>query len=130
MQGDKNPATTQIQVPKAWEDKKMMRELTLNELETVSAGTVGEMNEILEALIKNGVFRTVVSVASHIPGLDQKVVQCVLNSLAKIGIKAQFDLGFAGTGLGSGANKYLSIADGRAMDHREVLNAIVSHIAQ
>ncbi|MBR6707172.1 MAG: hypothetical protein IKI84_10900 [Clostridia bacterium] len=107
----------------------MMRKLTLDEMETVSAGTVGEMNEILTALIKNGVFRTAVSVASHIPGLDQKVLQCVVNSLAKMGIKAEFDLGFAGTDLGSGANKYFSLADGRAMNHREVLSAIGSHTA-
>ena len=107
----------------------MMRKLTLDEMETVSAGTVGEMNEILTALIKNGVFRTAVSVASHIPGLDQKVLQCVVNSLAKLGIKAEFDLGFAGTGLGSGANKYFSLADGRAMDHQEVLSAIGSQTA-
>ncbi|MBR4502634.1 MAG: hypothetical protein IKP22_12235 [Clostridia bacterium] len=106
----------------------MMRELTLKEMETVSAGTVGEMDEILSALVKNGVFRTAISVASHIPGLDQKVLQCVINSLAKMGIKAQFDLGFAGTGLGAGANKYYSMVDGRAMDHQEVLSAIGSHV--
>ena len=107
----------------------MMKELTLNEIETVSAGTVGELDEIISVLIKNGISRTAVTVFSHIPGLNQKEQQFVVNSLAKMGIKAVIDLGFAGTGLGSGANKYFSMADGRAMDHQEVLNAISSHIA-
>ena len=106
----------------------MMRELTLEEMENVSAGTVAEMDEILSALVKNGVFSTAISVASHIPGLDQKILHCILNSLAKMGIKAEFDLGFAGTGLGSGANKYFSLADGKAMNHREVLNAIARQV--
>ena len=106
----------------------MMRELTLKEMETVSAGTIRELDEIISALVKNGIFRTAITAVSHIPGLNQREIQCVVSSLAKFGIKAEIDLGFAGTGLGSSANRYFSIANGKAMNHQEVLSAIGSQL--
>ena len=82
--------------------------LTLNEAETVAAGTVGEMEELVSALVDNGFICAVSVAASHTPGLNNLQMDSVVSDLKKLGVRAEIDLGWAGTGIGSEANKYYS----------------------
>ena len=97
-------------------------EMNMKEMETVSAGTVGEMQELVEALSKSSRVAQAICVGvSHIPGLNGSLKDAVVDDLEERGIRAEIDLGWHGTGIGSEPNKYYSAKDGSAMTHKQVM---------
>ena len=106
-------------------------EIELKDLETVAGGTVGELEELIEAYMKNPYLSKAGGlVCGHIPGVNNGMACAVEYRLEKtFGIEADIDLGFAGTGIGSEPNKYIDIATGKSMTHAEVIERIKNYKA-
>ncbi|MCR5384857.1 MAG: hypothetical protein K6E72_09515 [Saccharofermentans sp.] len=99
-------------------------ELNLNELEIVTGGTVGELEDLVHAFVCTGSDYGVLF-AAHCPGANYgtaKIVEELLNSA--LGISADIDLGFCGTGINSKPNKYIDKATGKTLTHEEVIARI------
>jgi hypothetical protein len=79
------------------------REIELKDLETVSGGTVGEFEELIEAYTTNPYLSEACGlVCGHIPGVNNGMAAFVESILEdRLGIEADISLGFAGTGIGS-----------------------------
>ena len=102
-------------------------ELGMDKLETVSGGTVGEFEDLFEALSSRavGTDGMAITIGSHCPGANYGLAALVEEYLDKVyGISADIDLGFCGTGIGSDPNKYIDKATGKSMTHSEVMNRI------
>ena len=82
--------------------------MTDEQLDQVAGGTVGEFADILEALAKQKVFKITNAASAHIPELNLKITDGITSMLREIGIEANIDLGYHGTGLGSKKNTYKS----------------------
>lgn len=99
-------------------------ELNLNELEIVTGGTVGELEDLVHAFVCTGSDYGVLF-AAHCPGANYgtaKIVEELLNSA--LGISADINLGFCGTGINSKPNKYIDKATGKTLTHEEVITRI------
>lgn len=99
-------------------------DLNLNELEIVTGGTVGELEDLVHAFVCTGSDYGVLF-AAHCPGANYgtaKIVEELLNSA--LGISADIDLGFCGTGINSKPNKYIDKATGKTLTHEEVIARI------
>lgn len=99
-------------------------ELNLNELEIVTGGTVGELEDLVHAFVCTGSDYGVLF-AAHCPGANYgtaKIVEELLNSA--LGISADINLGFCGTGINSKPNKYIDKATGKTLTHEEVIARI------
>ena len=102
-----------------------MNEVSMNELEQVSGGTVTEFEEICTAMSENETLKSALKTMTHVPiinAIDQAFVDHVL--YYELGINATISLGFLGTGIGSDPNKYRTRSSSRPMTHQEVLDAI------
>ena len=100
--------------------------IDLEELEIVSGGTVGELDELIRALMDIPMYKDLFgAVGGHIPGANNAIAALMENTLEEsFGIRADIDLGIAGTGLCSDPNTYVDISTGRSMTHAEVLKRI------
>ena len=105
------------------------REIELKDLETVSGGTVGEFEELIEAYTNNPYLGEAAGlICGHIPGVNNGLAALVESSLGnKLGIKADISLGFAGTGIGSDPNTYFDKATGQPLTHQQVLDRIMNY---
>lgn len=101
-------------------------ELTCTEMEKVSAGTVEEMNEMIRTASKNAALKVIGSIGSYLPGGNKALRSMLTAMLRALKIHADISLGFAGTGLFQGPNKYTSMVDGHEMSHQEVLERLGS----
>ena len=101
-------------------------EIELKDLETVSGGTVGELDELIEAYIKNPYLGEAGGlICGHIPGVNNGMAALVESILEnRLGIEADISLGFAGTGIGSYPNTYFDKATGQPLTHQQVLDRI------
>ena len=101
-------------------------EIELKDLETVSGGTVGELDELIEAYIKNPYLGEAGGlICGHIPGVNNGMAALVESILEnRLGIEADISLGFAGTGIGSDPNTYFDKATGQPLTHQQVLDRI------
>ena len=103
-------------------------ELGMNDLEIISGGTVGEFEDLFEALSSKTSSNSGMAVlfGSHFPGANNGLAALVEECLDKMyGITADIDLGFCGTGIGSEPNKYTDKATGRSLTHKEVMERIL-----
>lgn len=100
--------------------------IDLEELEIVSGGTVGELDDLIKALIDIPMYKDLFgAVGGHIPGANNAIAALMEEVLEKsFGIRADIDLGIAGTGLCSDPNTYVDISSGKSMTHAEVLKRI------
>ena len=105
------------------------REIELKDLETVSGGTVGEFEELIEAYTNNPYLGEAAGlICGHIPGVNNGLAALVESSLGdKLGIEADISLGFAGTGIGSDPNTYFDKATGQPLTHQQVLDRIKNY---
>ena len=105
------------------------REIELKDLETVSGGTVGEFDELIEAYTKDPYLGEAAGlICGHIPGVNNGMAALVESSLRnRLGIEADISLGFAGTGIGSDPNAYFDKATGQPLRHQQVLNRIMNY---
>ena len=102
----------------------MMNTMELNkmnneELNTVVGGTVGELNGLVAACVNNP-FLKMTSVSTHVPGTNFGIAKLVENVLDEMGIDANIDLGFGGTGIGSKHNTYIERSTGKRLSQIEV----------
>lgn len=104
--------------------------IDLEELEIVSGGTVGELEELIKALVNIPMYRDLFgAVGGHIPGANNAIAALMEEVLEEsFGIKADIDLGIAGTGLCSDPNTYVDISSGKSITHAEVLKRVKSCI--
>ena len=103
---------------------KEMKAKKINEaaLEQVAGGTVKEFEELLSAVSDNIIVRGAAKLDSHAPVANVYIAKVIENELLKIGLEAQIDLGFAGTGIGSGHNKYR--LNGKDISHKEACDYV------
>ena len=100
-------------------DAKKMNEMELNK---VAGGTVREFDELLSAVSDNPIVRGAAKLDSHAPVANVYIARVIENERLKIGLDAHIDLGFAGTGIGSGHNKYR--LNGKSISHKEACDYI------
>ena len=99
--------------------------LTMENLDEVSGGTVGELEDLTKAMVSNPVLKVLGTFETHVPGINRIMANQVENILSEnLNIEADISLGFLGTGLGSDPNTYTDRKTGQAISHQEVLNRI------
>ena len=103
-----------------------LEKLSDEELEKVAGGTVGELEDLTGAMLSNwSVLEKFGKGAAHVPGTNHLLAREITNILKNdLEISADIDLGWGGTGMGSGANTYKDISTGRKLSHGEVLDRI------
>lgn len=113
-------------------EEKILKDEIMSEeqLDQVAGGTVGEFEDILVAFAKQGVFKKTNAASAHIPVINQGIAEGVEALLGEIGIKADIDLGYGGTGVGSGKNTYTDANSGHPISHAEVLKRIESAVGR
>ena len=108
-------------------DKFADEMLTDDELDNVAGGTVGELEDLASAMADFPVIKQIGVGVAHIPGANHALAAGVADILKnQMGIRADIDLGWGGTGLNSDPNTYTEISTGRRLSHSEVLNRIKS----
>ena len=105
----------------------MMNTMELNkmnneDLNMVAGGTVKEFDELLSSVSDNPIVRGAAKLDSHAPVANVYIARVIENELHKIGLEAYIDLGFAGTGIGSGHNKYT--LNGKSISHKEACDYV------
>ena len=99
--------------------------LTMENLDEISGGTVGELEDLTKAIVSNPVLKVLGTFETHIPGFNRIIANEVEDILkTKLNIDADISLGFLGTGLGSDPNTYKDTATGQNISHQEVLNRL------
>ena len=108
-------------------DEKVLNEEVLSEeeLEKVAGGTVGELEDLTEAMVSNPTLKFLGKADSHIPGANRLVADAVEGILKdQLNIDADISLGLFGTGAGSAKNTYRDMETDKYMTHAEVLDRI------
>ena len=104
-----------------------VKELNMEQLENVSGGTVNEYEEVLRAAFTKmgGSAEWAVDLGSHFPIANEEASNSVYLYLRdKCGIRAVFDFGFLGTGIGSGPNKYTDYNTKQPLTHQQVIERL------
>ena len=95
------------------------------QLEKVSGGTVGELEDLTNAIVHNPTLKFLGKANSHIPGANRLVADAVEGILKdQLNIDADISLGAFGTGAGSSKNTYRDMKTGQYITHAEVLDKI------
>ena len=103
------------------------KELDYEMLENVAGGTVKEFEDIFMAVYKKlgGSEGVIADLGTHCPFTNMQVSDTIYRYLRdKYGIRADFSLGFMGTGLGSDPNTYKECCTNKILTHEEVLKRI------
>ena len=103
---------------------KEMKAKKINEaaLEQVAGGTVKEFDELLSAVSDNPIVRGAAKLDSHTPVANTLMARVIEKQLLNIGLEADIDLGWGGTGIGSKHNKYR--LNGKDISHKEACDYI------
>ncbi len=109
-----------IKMTKTLENKK----LNLAAMENVTGGTVKEFEELVTTMAPTGILKHFGKISAHLPIGNEKSAEVVTSVLKGVGIEAHIDLGWAGTGIGSGNNIYVNMNTGERMTHKEVLDIV------
>ncbi len=104
------------------------KKMDLAEMKNVSGGTVNEFEDLVTTLASNGLLKAAGKISSHLPIGNEESAKLVTGVLAKYGIAANIDLGWAGTGIGSEKNTYVNMETNERMSHKEVLDYIKTNI--
>ena len=100
-------------------DAKNFNRMNDCDLGNVVGGTVGELNGLVAACVKNP-FLKMTSVSTHVPGANFALSKVMKSLLSDMGIDANIDLGFGGTGIGSKHNTYIEHSTGNRLSQIEV----------
>ncbi len=102
--------------------------MSFEELEKVAGGTVGELEDLVVAILdKYPGMKELSVVAVHTPGGNRLVADEVEKILKRdLNIDADISLGVGGTGLWSRSNYYRDISSGKRLSHGEVLKRIAA----
>lgn len=102
------------------------REMSLDELENVAGGTVKQLNDLIWATCNNPKFPFVGAVAwGHVPFMSSASATLFEVFLSECyDIEAGINVGFFGTGMGSGPNTYRDKKTGKVLTHAEVVAKI------
>ena len=103
---------------------KEMKAKKINEaaLEQVAGGTVKEFEELLSAVSDNIIVRGAAKLDSHTPVANAYIARVIEKQLLNIGLEADIDLGWGGTGIGSKHNKYR--LNGKDISHKEACDYV------
>ena len=99
---------------------KNFKKMNDRELDIVVGGTVGELDGLVSACAKNPILKTLSGAGSHVPGANVGVAELMEKQLDKIGIKADIDLGWGGTGINSKHNTYIEKSTGKSLSQIDV----------
>ena len=113
--------------------KKIFEEEMMNaeELDNVSGGTVGELEQIVRTFFKNSDFKDSLGTTStHLPGASILTAEYIESFMSnEMGIDANISVGVGGTGIFSKKNTYRDIKTGKFLSHNEVLKRVENHAA-
>ena len=99
-----------------------LNKMNNEELNMVAGGTVKEFEEILSAFSDNPVVKGAAALDAHTPGANTLAARLIKKELLKMGLEAEIDLGWGGTGIGSEHNKYR--LNGKSISHKEACDYI------
>ena len=103
----------------------MTNEISINELENVSGGTVAEFKELLYTMAADPSLGNELNLKSHMPAVNRYFASELEDLLQeKYGIFSYISVGLLGTGLGSDPNYYMDIETHETISHNEVLRRI------
>ena len=111
---------------------KILAEEMMNaeELENVSGGTVGELEDLTKAIVSNPTLKFLDKAGAHVPGANRISADAVETLLKdQLNIDADISLGLFGTGAASAKNTYRDMKTGQYITHAEVLDRIKNSIA-
>lgn len=98
-----------------------------SELDVVAGGTVGELNGLVSACAKNPVLKELAGFGTHVPGANKYIAKLMIEQLDKMGIKADIDLGWGGTGINSKHNTYIVKSNGNSLNQIQVEQYLESY---
>ena len=99
------------------------------ELDNVVGGTVGELDGLVSACAKNPILKNLAGAGTHIPGANLGIAELMEKQLDKMGIKANIDLGWGGTGINSKHNTYIEKSTGKSLSQIEVESRLEKYAA-
>ena len=111
---------------------KILAEEMMNaeELENVSGGKVGELEELADAIVHNPTLKFLGKAGAHVPGANRISADAVETLLKdQLNIDADISLGAHGTGIGSKKNTYRDFKTRQLLTHQDVLNRISKCVA-
>lgn len=98
------------------------KELTKEQLDNVSGGTVTEFEELMDCIYPGEeMCRPIWRGVSHLPAANSALAATLEKDLLQFGIRANISTGFAGTGLCSKENMYQDTHTGAALTHSQVI---------
>ena len=106
---------------------KIFEEEMLNaeELENVSGGTVGELEDLTKAIVSNPTLKFLGKAGAHVPGANRISADAVETLLKdQFNIDTNISLGLFGTGAASAKNTYRDMKTGQYITHADVLDRI------
>lgn len=102
------------------------KEVKKEELDQVSGGTLSEFSDFATAGYSSNSDKFFAYIGAHAPVINETVVKRLVAELDSLGITANIDVGWKGTGIGSGKNTYSDRALGKNISHEEVLERFKS----
>jgi len=112
------------------DEKKFADEaMSDEELDNVAGGTLSQMQDLVSAIVKvksgSSVLGDMMNGAGcFLPGFNEINKSYVKETLSRIGIDAQIDIGWLGYGICSEDNVYTDKRTGKSLSHEEVLSRI------
>ena len=92
------------------------------ELDVVVGGTVNEFDELLTSYANNSLLKGMAKLDAHTLGANNAAARIVKKEFRKIGLEADIDLGWFGTGIDSEPNKYW--IHGQRVSHSEACDYV------
>ena len=100
------------------------------EMENVSGGTVGELEDLTKAIVRNPTLKFLGKAGAHVPGANRISADAVETLLKdQLNIDADISLGLFGTGAASAKNTYRDMTTGKYITQAEVLDRISKCVA-
>ena len=98
-----------------------MKEMNLDQMETVNGATCKELSELIEACT-GGQVPGFAGITAGLPACSRIARPLLTNLLKNMDIEANFSTGFMG--IGAAPNTYKDLKTGRSLTHQEVIALI------
>lgn len=98
--------------------------LSEGQLDTVAGGTIWELYELADAMVKNSFLRGMTNVASLIPMTSGIVESYVIDALDKVGVNAKIDQGILTGKIFNDRNTYTEKCSGKSLTHEQVMERL------
>ena len=101
--------------------------LSEGQLDTMAGGTIWELCELANAMVKNSFFRGMADVASLVPMTSGIVESYVIDALDAVGVSAKIDKGIFTEKVFNDRNTYTEKCSGKSLTHEQVLERLKNY---